>query len=284
MGAPEPASSSTASSASAVVNSLDAAAAAAPAAATPPPLPTGHAERGQGCRAPSRSRRALGTPALEPSSPPWPTAEAATVTASADAASESSGLLSNSIGGDKGAADDGRRVDSHYAVGETASEDQDTPRGSEVGPHNTREQPVTADGLLSLAWTPRQQCSICLEDVTYGQKRGQAHPLSGCTHAFHWTCLLDALVYDSNCPNCRRPLHTYGLYELDGWDSDAAVQDGPIWHLPDEQTRLRQGQEATRSAAQARRAHAAQKYLPAWVLPVVLIVCLGGFVVVVVAL
>jgi hypothetical protein len=91
-------------------------------------------------------------------------------------------------------------------------------------------------------------------------------------------------VYDSNCPNCRRPLHTYGLYELDGWDSDAAVQDGPIWHLPDEQTRLRQGQEATRSAAQARRAHAAQKYLPAWVLPVVLIVCLGGFVVVVVAL
>jgi hypothetical protein len=59
-----------------------------------------------------------------------------------------------------------------------------------------------------------QKCSICLLDVLPDQHRSAAHPASGCIHSFHWACLAASLAVDTSCPNCRRPYHEHGVYEI----------------------------------------------------------------------
>lgn len=58
------------------------------------------------------------------------------------------------------------------------------------------------------------QCSICLLDVLPEQHASAAHPDSGCLHSFHWACLATHLAVDTSCPNCRRPYHIHGVYEV----------------------------------------------------------------------
>eukprot|EP01046_Picozoa_sp_COSAG06_P000270 COSAG06_NODE_7_length_38054_cov_37.302569_32_plen_244_part_00 len=76
-----------------------------------------------------------------------------------------------------------------------------------------------------------QQCSICLLDVLPDQHRAAAHPDSGCPHEFHWACLADSLaLVSSTCPNCRRPYHVNGVYEISP-DGERRL------HVPDERVR-----------------------------------------------
>ena len=70
------------------------------------------------------------------------------------------------------------------------------------------EAPATAELARS------QQCSICLLDVLPEHHASAAHPDSGCLHRFHWTCLATHLAVDTSCPNCRRPYHIHGVYEV----------------------------------------------------------------------
>ena len=86
---------------------------------------------------------------------------------------------------------------------------------------------------VSSAWTV-QQCSICLLDVCEEQHHACAHPDSGCTHKFHWPCLADSLALSSQCPNCRRPYHGLGVFEV------LAHHGGSKHHIPD--LRVRESQ------------------------------------------
>lgn len=84
--------------------------------------------------------------------------------------------------------------------------------------------------VAEVAPAVEQQCSICLLDVLPNQHRATAHPDSGCRHSFHWPCLADALALSSTCPNCRRPYHVHGVYEI-------SPQGDSRLHIPDARAR-----------------------------------------------
>ena len=95
-------------------------------------------------------------------------------------------------------------VDDRAAVtGQSAVDD-----GADMVGYVIEAEPPTHAGIRS------QQCSICLLDVLQEQRSSAAHPASGCLHTFHWDCLATALAVDTSCPNCRRPYHIHGVYEI----------------------------------------------------------------------
>eukprot|EP01043_Picozoa_sp_COSAG02_P052166 COSAG02_NODE_5582_length_4214_cov_17.001215_1_plen_181_part_00 len=96
-------------------------------------------------------------------------------------------------------------VDAPAAVtGQVVADD-----GADVVGHVVEAEPPTNSGP-----TRSRQCSICLLDVLHEQRSSTAHPASGCLHTFHWDCLATALAVDTSCPNCRRPYHVHGVYEV----------------------------------------------------------------------
>eukprot|EP01043_Picozoa_sp_COSAG02_P030375 COSAG02_NODE_1936_length_10314_cov_6.250024_2_plen_190_part_00 len=102
---------------------------------------------------------------------------------------------------------------------------------------------VAAPTKVSSAWAV-QQCSICLLDVLEEQHHAYAHPESGCTHKFHWPCLADSLALSSQCPNCRRPYHDLGVFEV------LAHDGGCKHHIPDLRVRESQPTGAGGAAGQ----------------------------------
>ncbi|KAL3944669.1 MAG: hypothetical protein SGBAC_001277 [Bacillariaceae sp.] len=56
-----------------------------------------------------------------------------------------------------------------------------------------------SDGFLPCPPQPKQECSICFENLTSNTAR-----LSSCTHVFHKECLKQALQHKSQCPMCRK--------------------------------------------------------------------------------
>eukprot|EP01043_Picozoa_sp_COSAG02_P068066 COSAG02_NODE_11167_length_1778_cov_1.790947_2_plen_164_part_00 len=93
------------------------------------------------------------------------------------------------------------------------------------------------------AWTV-QQCSICLLDVLEEQHHAYAHPDSGCIHRFHWPCLADSLALSSQCPNCRRPYHELGVFEV------VPHGVGSKHHIPDLRVRESQPPRANGAVGQ----------------------------------
>ena len=136
---------------------------------------------------------------------------------------------------------------------ETADQDGASSEGSLVSPAMSSENIATspaAQGVANLpkvssAWTV-QQCSICLLDVLKEQHHAYAHPDSGCTHKFHWSCLADSLALSSQCPNCRRPYHELGLFEV------LPHNGGSKHHIPDLRVRECQPPLADGAAGQGR--------------------------------
>lgn len=121
------------------------------------------------------------------------------------------------------------------------------------------QPPVTSEHTIpeyvrqSWQWTP-EQCSICLMDITEEEKRAKSHPANGCRHTFHWACLIDSLVLDSTCPNCRREYSRYGVYEIDGCSEQANAK----LHLPDKHQRSQVNRANLASAVAA--PHTTQQY------------------------
>ena len=105
-------------------------------------------------------------------------------------------------------------------------------RQQEEQPLVSSEHTIPEYVRQSWQWMP-EQCSICLMDITEEEKRAKAHPANGCRHTFHWSCLIDSLVLDTTCPNCRREYSQHGVYEIDG----CAKQINAKLHLPDKHQR-----------------------------------------------
>ena len=136
----------------------------------------------------------------------------------------------------------------------------------------------------AVEWRPRE-CSICLGEICHTDHRGVAHPAGGCTHGFHWDCLCDWLAYKSTCPNCRQPLHKFGVCEITGAqdiESDADLNSIVKLHVPTK----RDGQDAvaeaqlnsTQHSSYQQRWCASREQRAGWVLIVVLCIGVAAFV------
>ena len=151
----------------------------------------------------------------------------------------------------------------------------------EGGAQDASDAGKTPPDLLRAAveWRPRE-CSICLGEICRTDRRGVAHPAGGCSHAFHWDCLCDWLVYKSTCPNCRRPLHKFGVCEITGAqdiESDADLNSSVKLHVPtkcDGQDAATEGQlNTTQRSSNRQGLCATREQRAAWMLVVVL--CIG---------